>query len=205
MTCVERSFGHDAAAPSVAGLASGALAVAAATFLLELSRTLADEDLRQRPPPRLLGETDARLVVLGHVDLLVRNALLVEQALGADAVRTPGSRVDLYRLHAAFDASAPRRSQEARTSATARRRRPRKRPLPSSPGGWQGTRRGRRLRRRSRIGRTGSHAARIARWPRDPARGGAPTSRPGGGCFLARRRGRGCLAERARVPARGRG
>ena len=42
MTCVERSFGHDAAAPSVAGLASGALAVAAATFLLELSRTLAE-------------------------------------------------------------------------------------------------------------------------------------------------------------------
>src|SRR4051812_722242 len=41
MTGVERSFGH-AAAPTVAGLASGALAVAAATFLLELSRTLAE-------------------------------------------------------------------------------------------------------------------------------------------------------------------
>ena len=42
MTGVERSFGHDAAAPTVAGLASGALAVVAATFLLELSRTLAE-------------------------------------------------------------------------------------------------------------------------------------------------------------------
>jgi hypothetical protein len=42
MTDVERSFGHDAAAPDVAGLASGALAVVAATFLLELSRTLAE-------------------------------------------------------------------------------------------------------------------------------------------------------------------
>jgi len=42
MTGVERSFGHDAAAPTVAGLAGGALAVAAATFLLELSRTLAE-------------------------------------------------------------------------------------------------------------------------------------------------------------------
>jgi len=42
MTGVERSFGHDAAAPTVAGLVSGALAVAAATFLLELSRTLAE-------------------------------------------------------------------------------------------------------------------------------------------------------------------
>src|SRR5712671_7880683 len=42
MTDVERSFGHDAAAPTVAGLASGALAVVAATFLLELSRTLAE-------------------------------------------------------------------------------------------------------------------------------------------------------------------
>ena len=42
MTGVERSFGPDAAAPSVAGLASGALAIAAATFLLELSRTLAE-------------------------------------------------------------------------------------------------------------------------------------------------------------------
>jgi len=42
MTAVERSFGHDAAAPTVAGLASGALAVLAATFLLELSRTLAE-------------------------------------------------------------------------------------------------------------------------------------------------------------------
>ena len=41
MTGVERSFGHDAA-PTVAGLAGGALAVAAATFLLELSRTLAE-------------------------------------------------------------------------------------------------------------------------------------------------------------------
>src|SRR5437763_14041893 len=42
MTGVERSFGHDAAAPTVARLASGALAIAAATFLLELSRTLAE-------------------------------------------------------------------------------------------------------------------------------------------------------------------
>src|SRR2546421_1956877 len=42
MTRVERPFGHDTAAPTVAGLASGALAVAAATFLLELSRTLAE-------------------------------------------------------------------------------------------------------------------------------------------------------------------
>jgi hypothetical protein len=42
MTGVERSFGHDAAAPTVAGLASGALAVVSATFLLELSRTLAE-------------------------------------------------------------------------------------------------------------------------------------------------------------------
>jgi hypothetical protein len=42
MNGVERAFGPDAAAPSTAGLASGALAVAAATFLLELSRTLAE-------------------------------------------------------------------------------------------------------------------------------------------------------------------
>src|SRR5205823_6950339 len=41
MTRVERLFGRDAA-PTVAGLASGAVAVAAATFLLELSRTLAE-------------------------------------------------------------------------------------------------------------------------------------------------------------------
>jgi hypothetical protein len=42
MTPVERAFGHDTAAPTIAGLASGALAVAVATFLLELSRTLAE-------------------------------------------------------------------------------------------------------------------------------------------------------------------
>ncbi|MFL5438086.1 MAG: hypothetical protein ACJ79W_02915 [Myxococcales bacterium] len=39
---MERAFGHDTAAPTAAALASGALAVAAATFLLELSRTLAE-------------------------------------------------------------------------------------------------------------------------------------------------------------------
>jgi hypothetical protein len=42
MTRVERPFGHDAAAPAVAGFAVGALAVVVATFLLELSRTLAE-------------------------------------------------------------------------------------------------------------------------------------------------------------------
>jgi hypothetical protein len=42
ITRVERAFGHDTAAPTAAALASGALAVAAATFLLELSRTLAE-------------------------------------------------------------------------------------------------------------------------------------------------------------------
>jgi hypothetical protein len=39
---VERPFGHDAAALSLAGVASGVIAVLAATFLLELSRTLAE-------------------------------------------------------------------------------------------------------------------------------------------------------------------
>ena len=42
MTPVERAFGHDTAAPTIPGLASWAVAVAAATFLLELSRTLAE-------------------------------------------------------------------------------------------------------------------------------------------------------------------
>src|SRR3954465_12914362 len=42
MTRVERPFGHDAAAPAVAGFAVGALAVVVATFLLELSRTRAE-------------------------------------------------------------------------------------------------------------------------------------------------------------------
>src|SRR5438105_12153982 len=61
---------------------------------------LADEDLGHRAPTRLLGQLHARLVIALDVDLLVGHALLVEQALGANAVGAPGGRVDLNRLHA---------------------------------------------------------------------------------------------------------
>src|SRR5437660_1685809 len=90
MTRVERPFGHDAAAPAVTGFALGALAA---------DVVLADEDLRHRASPGLLDEPGARLVVRFHVDLLVGDPLLVEEALGANAVRTPRGRVDLHRLH----------------------------------------------------------------------------------------------------------
>src|SRR3954465_339716 len=60
---------------------------------------LANEDLRNGAPARLLCEANACLVVVGDVDLLVRDALLLEKALGANAVRAPRGREDFHGLH----------------------------------------------------------------------------------------------------------
>src|SRR3954470_12651560 len=103
---------------------------------------LADEDLRDRAAARLLGETDARLVVVGNVDLLVGDALLLQEALGANAIRTIRGRVNLHGLHEGLDALGGRKAKgpPPRTGGTVPRAPPRKRPPPSPPCGCRGKR-----------------------------------------------------------------
>src|SRR5690606_3558448 len=58
------------------------------------ARALADEDLRHRPLPRRLAQPHARLGIAGDVDLLVRDALGIEEILGGEAVRADAGGVD---------------------------------------------------------------------------------------------------------------
>src|SRR5206468_4330396 len=78
----------------------------------------ADEDLRHGAPAGALRQGGARLVVSSHVDLLVANALALQQALGAHTVGAVGRRVDFHVLHRLLDARAAQKARDWPPSIT---------------------------------------------------------------------------------------
>jgi hypothetical protein len=64
---------------------------------------LANENLRDRHLTRQRDHFIPGAIDFFDVDFRNRDVLLVEQTLGADAVRAPGRRVHLYVRHGSFD------------------------------------------------------------------------------------------------------